>query len=115
MAEKAETICRAESEVGRCAGAAQCDSVGSLICTVLTPTAELCDGADNDRNGAVDDEVPSASCLVEDSGCDGGTDCVDGRAVCDTPPAPEAIYDGVDMARASRLELSFRSPRARRC
>ena len=51
-----------------------------------TPSAELCDGIDNDCNGTVDDDDPEGgeACVTNNQGicADGTTECQDGELVC---------------------------------
>ncbi|MDA8141827.1 MAG: putative metal-binding motif-containing protein [Desulfobacteraceae bacterium] len=89
--------------IGDCARTGESTCVGGHMvdsCTAGTPTAEVCDGRDNNCNGAVDDgiaETPT-SCGVGHCASTGVLSCVDG-AVVDTcqagTPTPE-VCDGVD-------------------
>jgi hypothetical protein len=92
--------------VGRCAATGQRRCVSNQIqdtCTPGTPTAELCNGLDDDCNGAVDglaarcagtgivercssgSWVPQA-CSDNDA-CNGAEQCASGACVAGTPPA----------------------------
>ncbi len=89
-------------QLGVCAaGTTQC-SGGSVICTQnVAASAEICDGFDNDCDGAVDDGDPSGgvSCTTGLLGvCAAGTtQCSGGALVCNQNVAASAeICDGVD-------------------
>jgi hypothetical protein len=75
---------------------------GSLQCTQLSqPSAEICDGKDNDCNGQVDDGNPGGG-IVCNSGkqgvCSPGTTaCTGGAIVCNQNVQPSAeVCDGLD-------------------
>ncbi len=77
-------------------------SGGAIACTQnVTPTAEICDGLDNNCNGQVDEGNPGGG-LVCDTGkqgvCGAGTTaCTGGAIVCDENVQPTAeICDGLD-------------------
>ncbi|MCB9787012.1 MAG: hypothetical protein H6744_10015 [Deltaproteobacteria bacterium] len=91
-------------------GLGECATTGTISCIngeevgECTPpqgTPELCDGLDNDCNGAIDDSpaLPEApTCGVGECATTGTVDCVDGSVVSEcTPPAGEAeTCDGLD-------------------
>lgn len=82
-----------------CAGVATCVDGTFGSCA---PPAEICDGADTDCNGIVDDvEGAGAPCTAGQGACarDGVTACVDGALACDATPGEageEICANGVD-------------------
>ncbi|PIE17056.1 MAG: hypothetical protein CSA66_06875, partial [Proteobacteria bacterium] len=93
----ASRTCVRSNDLGTCYGQETCDpATGWGGCTATAPAAEVCDGVDNDCNGAIDD-VPGrgAACTIsnEHGQCDGLLDCADGgpELTCvGRVPAPEA-------------------------
>jgi MYXO-CTERM domain-containing protein len=81
-------------------GQTQCVG-GGVVCVGGTgPSAEVCDGIDNDCNGLVDDNAfgVNQSCGINQPPCSPGmTACVNGALVCQggTSPQPE-VCDGID-------------------
>ena len=91
----AEKACAITNDFGTCFGTESCDpAAGWVGCTAATPEEEVCDGLDNDCDGAPDDGLPvDAQCQVEIEGvgtCPGISLCLGARGwVCDAP-APDA-------------------------
>ncbi|NOY93083.1 MAG: VWA domain-containing protein, partial [Deltaproteobacteria bacterium] len=89
------------STTGACRTGVRTCTGGSFVCTgAAGPSAEICDGIDNDCNGATDEGNPGggAACGTSTGSCSlGTTQCTGGSLVCTggTAPAPE-ICDGID-------------------
>jgi hypothetical protein len=91
-------------------GVGECTAAGVKVCTgdgagtecsatPGTPTAELCDGLDNDCDGSVDEDTSGGACTTGQLGaCAAGTEqCQSGTLVCvrNTPPTTESC-NGID-------------------
>ena len=93
--------CARTNALGTCFGQETCDAaLGWFGCTALLPTAETCNGVDDDCNGSVDEGLTfGAACSrMNDAGSCDGVEVCGGTAgvVCDAPvPVPE-VCDGVD-------------------
>ena len=68
--------CLAENEFGSCPGMATCLATDGWYCDAKQPTAEVCDGLDNNCNGVVDDGFAglAEACDGLDNDCDGLVD-----------------------------------------
>ena len=91
------TDCEVENEFGACAGQRRCEAAGLSLCDAPVPAAESCDDLDNDCDGEVDNIAESA-CLVENEfgKCEGSSQCVLGKQVCQGVDPAKEICDGND-------------------
>ena len=94
--------CTIKSDLGLCAGEESCDpEAGWTGCTAVTPSAEVCNGFDDNCNGFADEGLPQVSeCANEVVGvgaCPGVAVCKGSAGViCEGPqPAPETC-NGAD-------------------
>ena len=62
--------CQKTNEWGQCPGNIECQEGGLGVCNAPAPAQDICDGLDNDCDGATDEDFP-------DSDADGAADCVD--------------------------------------
>ena len=79
------TECHVTNALGTCEGVRWCDASGLTPCDARVPTAEHCDGIDDDCNGQIDDGLPAgAPCdIVNAHGtCPGLGFCVAGELQC---------------------------------
>ena len=89
-------------QLGVCAAGATSCTAGAIACNrLVAPTAETCDGLDNDCNGVVDNGNPGGGvgCGTGQLGvCSAGTTaCTAGALACNRNTAPSAeICDGLD-------------------
>ena len=112
VAAGASTACTASGDLGTCTGTRSCTAAGLGPCSAVPPAEELCNGEDDDCDGATDEGLAGEPCTVdsEAGSCPGTRVCADdGSTLCDAPaPAAEACNgkdddcDGVvDEAGAS--------------
>ena len=84
VAQGAVTTCSVTSDAGTCWGQRSCLEDGSLsTCDAAVPAVEICDGADDDCDGEIDEELGDTVCGL--GICEHvQTNCVDGQpAPCD--------------------------------
>ncbi|MCO4761826.1 MAG: hypothetical protein KC502_09995 [Myxococcales bacterium] len=67
-----ETLCTntGDGTGGACKGKRKCGAAGLTKCTAPAPTAEKCDGADNDCDGQTDEDTCSDNNPCTDDSCD---------------------------------------------
>ena len=92
--------CTSSNEIGTCTGTELCDGTnGWTGCTATQPSAEVCNGTDNDCNGLADDGMDPVPCVHqnEHGACVGTETCagLDGWS-CDAPHPAAETCDGVD-------------------
>jgi len=93
-----KTQCYADNEHGKCFGFRYCTDEGLSECDAEIPAQEVCNLADDDCNGIVDDSIEPLTCVVtSDFGeCVGEEFCVDGDWVCEAEEPTQEICDGLD-------------------
>ena len=71
--------CESATEAGTCTGVWTCAGVAGFTCNATTPAAEACNYADDDCDGAVDEDFrDEGGAYTGDLNCGGcGTDCTD--------------------------------------
>ncbi|MCB9522077.1 MAG: hypothetical protein H6702_01690 [Myxococcales bacterium] len=68
---------------------------GALVCSGgVLPSAEVCNGLDDDCDGTADEEIPGVGEPCGD--CGGRTICIGGRVRCDGDEPRDEICDGLD-------------------
>ena len=96
----AEDSCPVVSEFGTCPGTLKCNG-GESVCEGSVPKAEVCDGEDNDCDGAVDEGFEDtdgdgvADCLVNDKDGDGVVDGLDNCPAHFNPQQDDSDLDTV--------------------
>ncbi|MEO1272000.1 MAG: Ig domain-containing protein, partial [Myxococcota bacterium] len=89
--------CESSNDLGTCSGVLTCVD-GNAVCSAPRPRAEICDGEDNDCDGAVDEEPGgdplSETCSVDGCTSEGARSCVDGAWEACVFPAE--VCDGED-------------------
>jgi MYXO-CTERM domain-containing protein len=73
-------------------------------CTAPLPSPELCNGKDDDCNGAIDDGIASPGACTGTGGCPGTRECQGGKFVCLAPQPTTEICDGKDNNCNGRID-----------
>jgi hypothetical protein len=93
------TDCEVTNAFGTCGGTRSCLATGLSVCEGPLASSEVCDGADNDCNGQVDD-IPALPCAIPNAfgTCAGITVCDadGGEPVCSGREASTEICNGID-------------------
>ena len=84
IAQNRQTTCAIPGGLHACGGLRSCESTGLTLCNALTPTAESCDGIDNDCNGATDEGTCDDGKVCTDDLCGGTSGCThtNNKATC---------------------------------
>lgn len=75
--ETLSTVCQATTDLGTCPGTRTCEKAGEIgACSAPPAVAEVCDGVDNNCNGATDDGLCDDKNPCTTDGCvKGGSEC----------------------------------------
>ena len=93
IAQGMPSLCIVSNADGTCEGARVCSAEGLSACDAQTPTAESCNGKDDDCDGQTDEDVGAKACEItnEFGTCKGTSTCEAGAAPCTAQtPAAEA-------------------------
>ncbi|MBM4354010.1 MAG: hypothetical protein FJ109_09495 [Deltaproteobacteria bacterium] len=109
--EGAFTSCTNTNQWGTCAGERKCMAGGLTPCSASVPAKESCNGADDDCDGAVDEETGGGVCLVTNpqGSCPGTEVCADGNLICQGPSAATETCDGKDNDCDGLVDLPTRT------
>jgi len=96
--ENADTRCYEENEWGLCEGTRTCGGDGLTACDAKVPAEEVCDAADDDCDGSVDEDTGGGSCFVanENGACTGVEECLNGTLECNAATPEKEACDGKD-------------------
>jgi len=88
------TDCWVENEFGTCLGQRTCDQ----DCDAAEPTAEACNGLDDDCDGVTDEDIEATQCPLENQygTCMGHIVCDGGLEKCDGTFAAPEVCNGLD-------------------
>ncbi len=90
------TPCEVENELGLCTGKRVCTADGLSDCDALVPSAEVCNGTDDNCDGDVDEETCDDGNACTDDSCLGAEGCVneplDGGECMDGNPCTVADH-----------------------
>ncbi len=94
----ASTYCNTTNAIGTCAGSRTCLADALAPCSAQEPALEVCNGSDDDCDGAVDEQEPGATCLITvgANSCAGTPLCVGGQETCVGAAPEDERCDGVD-------------------
>jgi len=93
-----ETTCSTTNSVGTCVGKRVCLFNGLTECDALEASEEICNGVDDDCDGAIDDDWVPQPCTVDNEfgSCPGEEFCTFGESQCLGPAAKAEECNDVD-------------------
>ncbi len=96
--QAASTACHVQNEFGQCPGTRACTATGLSACDGATPAAEACNDADDDCDGAIDEDIAAQPCALtnEIGSCPGQKTCEDGSWTCTGSAPAEETCNGKD-------------------
>ena len=94
-------VCASDSALRACEGEERCEDTGWSACDAPEAQAEVCDGDDQDCDGAIDEEMPElgTACDGDGFGCELGTTVcqpADGGLLCIGDYTPDETCNGED-------------------
>ncbi len=78
------TTCGVTSDNGTCPGTRACGAAGLSACVGPGAQVEICNGADDDCDGEIDEDVTQTPCTIENQfgTCEGTNRCIDAELTC---------------------------------
>jgi hypothetical protein len=104
-----KTSCVISNDQGTCVGARMCTVNGLSDCDATDPIGELCNGLDDNCDGATDNMPNDYLCYktTNEGTCSGTGTCIGGVEICDAPDASPEVCDGVDNNCDLVIDESF--------
>ena len=109
VSQAASTSCVLNNEFGSCDGERICTEEGLGQCDGGWAQEEVCDGADNDCDGTVDEKLEDGPCTIDNEfgECAGENVCQDGGWTCDAQVPIEEICDNKDNNCDGQVDEGF--------